>query len=309
MRKGTVATSYRYGFNGKEQDKNGEFGGLNHYDYGFRIYNPGIGRFLSVDPLYNHPNQIDKSPYAYAWDDPVNLADPDGRCPICPLLKGAAGATIDYFLQGTINFASGMSLEDAFSPSNIDKFDVIVSGLQGALPWTVPGGNYAKPALAAVSDVFLNYSKAIIQGTEYSTLDATGDFIIGFTSQIGADRLGKLCKQRLSEQKLLGGQYKDLKIITGKEERHHMPADKVSPNSTTKGDAIIMDIDDHYQTESWGRSKKAQKYRQQQKELIDKGKYDEAQQMDIDDVKGKFGKKYDKAIKQMQDAKKKRENK
>lgn len=31
MRKGTVATSYRYGFNGKEQDKNGEFGSLNHY--------------------------------------------------------------------------------------------------------------------------------------------------------------------------------------------------------------------------------------------------------------------------------------
>ncbi|MEM9836791.1 MAG: hypothetical protein AAF828_09835, partial [Bacteroidota bacterium] len=42
---------YRYGFNGKEADRNGEWGGLTHYDYGFRIYNPTVARFLSVDPL------------------------------------------------------------------------------------------------------------------------------------------------------------------------------------------------------------------------------------------------------------------
>lgn len=35
--------SYRYGFNGKEKDDKGEFGSTTHYDYGFRIYNPGIG--------------------------------------------------------------------------------------------------------------------------------------------------------------------------------------------------------------------------------------------------------------------------
>jgi RHS repeat-associated protein len=40
---------YRYGFNGKEKDPT-EFGALTHYDYGFRIYNPALGRFLSVDP-------------------------------------------------------------------------------------------------------------------------------------------------------------------------------------------------------------------------------------------------------------------
>jgi RHS repeat-associated protein len=41
---------YRYGFNGKEKDQNEEFGNT-HYDYGFRIYNPAIAKFLSVDPL------------------------------------------------------------------------------------------------------------------------------------------------------------------------------------------------------------------------------------------------------------------
>ncbi len=43
-------------------------------------------RFMSVDPLADHPNQVDKSPYAYAWNNPIKLSDPDGRCPICPFI-------------------------------------------------------------------------------------------------------------------------------------------------------------------------------------------------------------------------------
>ena len=42
---------YRYGFNSKEKDNDGEFGRLTHYDYGFRIYNPGIGYVLDGKPL------------------------------------------------------------------------------------------------------------------------------------------------------------------------------------------------------------------------------------------------------------------
>jgi len=44
------SSDYRYGFNGKEKDDNGEFG-MTTYDYGFRIYNPALGKFLSTDPL------------------------------------------------------------------------------------------------------------------------------------------------------------------------------------------------------------------------------------------------------------------
>lgn len=67
--------SYRYGFNGKEMD-NEVSGSGNQYDYGFRIYNPRIGRFLSVDPLtQSYPWY---TPYQFAGNKPINSIDLDG---------------------------------------------------------------------------------------------------------------------------------------------------------------------------------------------------------------------------------------
>ena len=42
--------NYAYGFNGKRMD-NEVSGTGNQYDYGFRIYDPRLVRFKSVDPL------------------------------------------------------------------------------------------------------------------------------------------------------------------------------------------------------------------------------------------------------------------
>ena len=49
-RRFSAGTSYRYGFNGKEND-NDVKGEGNQQDYGMRIYDPRVGRFLSIDPL------------------------------------------------------------------------------------------------------------------------------------------------------------------------------------------------------------------------------------------------------------------
>ena len=62
-----------YGFNGKEKDTDGEWGDGTHYDYGFRIYNPGIARFLSVDPLA--PSFAYYSPYQFAGNSPIFYVD------------------------------------------------------------------------------------------------------------------------------------------------------------------------------------------------------------------------------------------
>ncbi len=79
---------YRYGFNGKEKDEGGEFGNLTHYDYGFRIYNPGIARFLSVDPLTREYAYY--TPYQFAGNTPIWAIDLDGSEPnLVPLILKA----------------------------------------------------------------------------------------------------------------------------------------------------------------------------------------------------------------------------
>jgi RHS repeat-associated protein len=65
----------RYGFNGKEKDPT-EFSALTHYDYGFRIYNPAIAKFLSVDPLKKDYPEL--TPYQFASNTPIQAIDLDG---------------------------------------------------------------------------------------------------------------------------------------------------------------------------------------------------------------------------------------
>lgn len=69
------ASSYRYGFNGKEND-NEVKGTGNQQDYGMRIYDPRIGKFLSVDPLIT--NYPELTPYQFASNRPIQGADLDG---------------------------------------------------------------------------------------------------------------------------------------------------------------------------------------------------------------------------------------
>ena len=65
---------YRFGFNGKENDR--EWGNQLIQDYGFRLYNPAIGKFLSVDPL--SPNYPMLTPYQFASNTPIVAIDLDG---------------------------------------------------------------------------------------------------------------------------------------------------------------------------------------------------------------------------------------
>lgn len=74
------AGGYRYGFNGKEKDSEwGDKESGNIYDYGFRIYNPAIGKFLSVDPLA--PKYPWYTPYQFAGNMPISAIDLDGLEP------------------------------------------------------------------------------------------------------------------------------------------------------------------------------------------------------------------------------------
>jgi RHS repeat-associated protein len=72
----TTALATRYGFNGKEKDPSVEWGSAT-YDYGFRIYNPTIAKFLSVDPLTQSYPEL--TPYQFASNSPISGIDLDGH--------------------------------------------------------------------------------------------------------------------------------------------------------------------------------------------------------------------------------------
>lgn len=76
-----------------------------------RYYDPGIGAFLSVDPVtayggdYRFFNR-----YAYGFNNPYRFSDPDGRCPVCKLgVDFALEVGIQYATTGTVNVGSALA--------------------------------------------------------------------------------------------------------------------------------------------------------------------------------------------------------
>ena len=65
---------YRYGFNGKE--KEGDAGSFD-YDFGARMYDSRLARWLAIDPEF--AKYHDLSPYAFVANTPLWAIDPDGN--------------------------------------------------------------------------------------------------------------------------------------------------------------------------------------------------------------------------------------
>ncbi|MFY0255702.1 glucosaminidase domain-containing protein [Chitinophaga sp. 30R24] len=125
----SVGGRYRYGFNGKEND-NEVKGEGNEIDFGARIYDPRVGRFLSVDPLINKfPWQ---SPYTFAGNNPIWMVDEDGLAPIpvdekkkgffakigTPLVN--ALTTKDIPLKNAMFVLGQVIIEQGYSPQSSD---------------------------------------------------------------------------------------------------------------------------------------------------------------------------------------------
>ncbi len=68
--------AHRYGFNGMEKDD--EFkGNGNSNNFGARIHDSRLGRWLAVDPKGgSYPFS---SPYSYVTNSPILLYDPNGK--------------------------------------------------------------------------------------------------------------------------------------------------------------------------------------------------------------------------------------
>jgi len=70
------AGGYRWGFNGMEKYDDWQGEG-NAYDFGARVYDSRLGRWMSVDPLaYEYPSF---SPFIALINSPIRFLDPDGK--------------------------------------------------------------------------------------------------------------------------------------------------------------------------------------------------------------------------------------
>jgi RHS repeat-associated protein len=86
----------RTSYIGREKDVESDLG-----FYGVRMYEPTYGRFLSVDPLWM--KYLPLQPYQYAGNDPLGLADYDGREVSFASLLSTAGFDDDTKAQEIVD--------------------------------------------------------------------------------------------------------------------------------------------------------------------------------------------------------------
>ena len=103
-----------------------------------------VSRWISPDPLADHPNQVDQSPYQYAWNNPVYWTDPDGRCPWC-----VVWAVVEVGLAVYDAYETGATIIDPNA-----SFGQKMAAAGGfALGAILPGGGYSKGAKETVKAV------------------------------------------------------------------------------------------------------------------------------------------------------------
>ena len=179
----------RFKYNGNEEQTDFD---LNLYDFNARFYDPQLGRFIHVDPLADHPQQIGISPYAAFNNNPVLYVDPDGRIPIIPLLlKAGTNAAADWFAQTAMNYYFNPETSGNWSASagDVNGWQIARSGVEGLIPWKTPGGRLGRAALTATGDVTVNYLNDM---SGYSTEQAVQDFAVGFVGDLAGGGLGDL---------------------------------------------------------------------------------------------------------------------
>ena len=143
-RKYAASVGYRYGFNGKEND-NEVKGDGNQQDYGMRIYDTRLGKFLSVDPLTKSFPFF--SPYHYASNNPIVNIDLDG-------LEGKSKTTyadlnpIERFFFHAIDFQKKLGrITTETVPTNMVEYQQNVQAGQNSIMFWLTFGEFMASAV------------------------------------------------------------------------------------------------------------------------------------------------------------------
>lgn len=171
------ANPYRYGFNGKEND-NEVKGTGNQQDYGMRIYDPRLGRFLSVDPIAKDYPEL--TPYQFGSLNPIMNIDIDG-------LEGLpANRTAFVYYVGGDNFdgfgLGGHTAGGYYDPKNVNKTTSYgaFSGHSGETEQRVgsDGNKYTGYSEGLTIKHYLDDNE-IVQRIHHIVTENAGDYIEG----------------------------------------------------------------------------------------------------------------------------------
>ncbi len=162
----------------------------------------------------------------------------------------------------------------------------------GLTPRPGPSGNYVIPKEATDQQVNEFYvDLKLSTGQAQNNLD---DKVLGSTS----------ARSRFIGTLIEGGMHRHTKKHAEfyDTESHHMITDDISVFDHYAAPAIRMARTDHYKTASHGGGALTTSFRHRQSLMIKAGDYDGALQMGVDDIRAKFGSKYDRHIQDMFDA-------
>ncbi len=173
---GTSLNKYKFGGKELQTELN-----LNTYDFHARQQDPQLGRFWGVDQKSDE--QVDQSSFNYTWNNPVNMADPDGKLPV--FLVGAfIGAATDIAIQSiTISLSETKTFANDFSGSS-----VLISTIAGATGAGLASklgkmGTLAKTGIEGLHDMGFSalsqYSETGSVSISNTLLDAVGGKIAG----------------------------------------------------------------------------------------------------------------------------------
>ncbi|MEZ4755614.1 MAG: RHS repeat-associated core domain-containing protein [Flavobacteriales bacterium] len=118
----STTDTYRFGFNGMPSDEE-VAGERNSYDFGARLYDPRVGRWLSLDPLLQEYPSI--GPYTFVMNMPIAARDPDGKRVWLvnqKAVKAFRALISSYGNEGQV--ARAMNIRADFNTGKVSSYDV-----------------------------------------------------------------------------------------------------------------------------------------------------------------------------------------
>ena len=149
---------------------------LGLYDFSARMYDPTLGRFLSVDPMAEGYRHL--SPYAYCAGNPVVYVDKDGQV----IGRVVVGAVVGAAINGGIALLSGESGREVLGAVARGAVDGGIAGLTfGMSMGTTLAGKIA--VSAAVGAATSTASSTVGQLVESGGVDAK---VVATDAAVGA---------------------------------------------------------------------------------------------------------------------------